>query len=509
MIARAAAAIALALALPVAARASTIMELSPAELADGADRIVEGTVVARDTRWDTAHTGLETHATIAVDAAAKGGDVATVEIVVPGGELDGMRHVIVGMPAVSIGDRARWFLRDRGDGTLRVYGWAQGKWPARTIAGVEVFAPAPIEAEHLTTATAFTTNGMRWPASKMPVPYLIQNAGSPDLPIAQVIAAVDAAFATWQAVPTASLTFRNAGMTDLPMAIDGSNIILFIESNWTFGSEAAAATSLFIIDGQQTADIAMNGQTFTWAVAPPSSAINAKTLDLQAVLTHEIGHFSGLDHTQRSIDTMYFSWKPWQGQRTLSIDDKLGLSSIYPVRGDECPSTRCTNGETCRLTAYGHLCGADPDPIGTPCNYDRVECDAFCLFTSADLSTGYCSRFCESNADCPATHHCDVASAGGTPVKVCFAGAQPRCAGDAQCPAGQHCDIPSGTCTFECRTSDDCGPDTACDERGSCVAVPGGGGCAASGGRGAASAALAGVLALGLATRRKRRLARR
>lgn len=489
-----------ALALPMSARASSVIQLSPAALGDGADRIVDGTVVARETRWDASHSGLETHATIAVDTSWKGSAVATVEIVVPGGQLEGARHIIVGMPAVSIGDRARWFLRDRGDGTLRVYGWAQGVWPARTIAGVEVFAPAPLVAEHATTAVQFATNGMVWPAAKMPVPYLIQSIGSQDLPIAQVVAAVDAAFATWQGVPTASLTFKNAGMTNLPMAIDGNNVVLFIESGWSFGSEAAAATSLFILDGQQTADIAVNGETFTWAIGPPSSAINSKTLDLQAVLTHEIGHFSGLDHTQRSIDTMYFSWNPWQGQRTLSLDDKLGLSSIYPMRGDECPSTRCANGETCRLVAYGHLCGADPDPIGTPCNYDRVECDAFCLFSAADLSSGNCSRFCVSNADCPPTHHCDAASAGTMPVKVCTAGAQPRCTDDVQCPAGQHCDVPSGACTFECRTSDDCNGGGACDDRGRCLAAEGGG-CATGGVGGGAGC---GVFALWLATRCRR-----
>lgn len=465
------------------AAASTIRHLDAAALEAGADRVVEGTIVARSTSWNATRTGFETRVTIAVEATRKGAAAATVDVVVPGGTLGGARHVIVGMPSVAVGEQARWFLRARGDGTYRVYGWAQGKWPARTIGGKRAFVAAPLEAEH--GGHAFTTNGMVWPAAKIPVRYLVQNAGSQDIALPDEIAAIDAAFQTWEDVPTSALAFQNDGMTDLGMAIDDINVILFLESGWTFGTEAAAATSLFILDGMQTADIAVNGENFTWAIAPPNSGVTSDLLDLQAVLVHEIGHFGGLSHTLRSYDTMYFSWKPWEGQRTLSIDDKLGLSSIYPTMGDECGT--CPAGETCTQHPLGKLCEGQPDPVGTPCNYDRIECDSFCLFTAVNLSTGYCSKFCESDADCPLTHHCDEASAGGQAVKVCFVGAQPppvTCA-DTGCPAGQYCEAASGVCTLDCRVSEDCGPDATCDGSGRCVAAPpDDGGCRTSGGAG-------------------------
>jgi MYXO-CTERM domain-containing protein len=351
---------------------------------------------------------------------------------------------------------------------------------------------------------------MIWPAATMPVPYLVQNAGSPDVTMLQEITAIDAAFATWQAVPCSSLTFTNAGMTDLGVAVDGFNVLQFIESGWIYGAESAAATSLWIVDGQQTADIAFNGQTFTWAIGPPGSGINTNILDLQGVLTHELGHFSGLGHTLRAFDTMYYSWKPWQGQRTISIDDKLGLCSIYPVHGDECPSPACPAEEQCVTHHDGRLCEGSPDPIGAPCNYDRVECDSFCLFTALDLSQGYCSRFCDKNADCPPTHHCDVASAGGMPVKVCFVGAQPppdagvgACTTDQQCPTGQHCDVGNGACTFECRAAADCSGGKICDERGFCATGGDGGGCGCrSTGSEPAVFALFGVCLLVLGRRR-------
>jgi len=492
------------------ASASTVIELGPSALEAGADRIVDATVVSRASRWTADHTAIETHAVLAVESTRKGRSGGTVEVVVAGGAIDGAQEIVFGMPSVGVGEHARWFLKARGDGTYRVYGWGQGKWPARVVDGAVRFVQSPVDAERDPGITAFTTNGMVWPASKMPVPYLINNLGSDDLPIDKVIAAFDAAFHTWQAVPTSSLTFVNAGMTDLGQAVDGTNVMLFIESGWTFGSEAAAATSLFIIDGQQTADIAVNGEDFHWAVSPPGAGINSNLLDLQGVMTHEIGHFSGLGHTQRAYDTMYFSWKPWQGQRTLSIDDKLGLSSIYPQMDDECTiGATCAVGEQCVQHPLGKLCEGSPDPIGTPCNFDRVECDSFCLFTAINLSSGYCSKFCESNADCPLTHHCDAASAGSMTVQVCFDGAQPppepACSGDDACPAGEHCDVGAGGCTFECREDADCGGGLACDDRGRCVeATGGGGGCQSAGGDSASVLLLCGLGGL-LARRRRRR----
>jgi hypothetical protein len=67
------------------AHASTVMPLSPDALYAGADRVVDGTVISRETRWDAAPANLETHAVIAIEATVKGPATATTEIVVPGG----------------------------------------------------------------------------------------------------------------------------------------------------------------------------------------------------------------------------------------------------------------------------------------------------------------------------------------------------------------------------------------------------------------------------------------
>lgn len=499
------------------ATASTILKLSPAELAAGSDRIVEAEVVAIAGRWSADHRGLETVVTLRALA-----DDEPLTIVQPGGTVGDATELVFGMPVYRVGDRARYHLAhnpptlraDDGAETWRVYGWAQGVWPARLVDGVRRFAPGdPTGADLATIHPGFTTNGMVWPAATIPVGYELHMDGSDDLTFDQVQTTVAAAFATWEQVPCATIAYHLLGTTNLPVATDGHNVISFIESGWIYGREAAGATALFIIDGMQTADVAMNGENYTWAIGPAGALAASGTFDLQAVLTHELGHFSGLGHTMSAHDTMYYSWTPWPGQRTPSADDKRGLCSIYPVAGDECAAdgTGCPAGQTCQSTDQGRLCDTTAETIGAACNYDHVECTDFCLFTRTDLSAGYCSRFCDSNADCPLTHHCDVAMAGTTPVKVCFAGAQPvfdaatDCATDEQCPAGEHCTT-AGACTFDCRTDDDCGGSGACDDRGRCATGGGGGGCCdANRDSTAPLAALALGLVVGLATIARRR----
>ena len=503
-----------------AAEGSSVRQLSPIELMAGAERVVEAEVVAIEGRWSADRRGLETVVTL---RGLDGGEPIT--IVQPGGTVGDATELVFGMPTYRVGDRARYHLA-RNPPTLtapgatetwRVFGWAQGVWPERVVGGAQRFLPGDARGADLASLGAgFTTNGMVWPANRIPVDYELHMTGSADLSFAQVRDTVAATFATWEQVPCASLAYHLVGTTDLPVAVDGHNVISFIESNWIYGREAAGATSLFIIDGMQTADVAMNGEHYTWAIGPSGALAATGTFDLQGVLFHELGHFSGLGHTMSAHDTMYYSWTPWQGQRTPSADDKRGLCSIYPVPGQhECTAegTGCPAGMTCTTTDQGRLCDTAIDPIGARCNYDKVECQDFCLFTAADLSSGYCSRFCDSNADCPLTHHCDLASAGSMKVKVCFAGAQPppvdgpppECSLDEDCAAGEHC-TGAGACTFDCRTDDDCGGSSTCDDHGRCQsATDDGGGCCSTGDARAPLASLALGALLATLVRRRRR----
>lgn len=485
----------LAVSLVGTAAASVVTRFDKAALEDGADRIVEGNVSAIRTQWNSSHTGFETVVSVDVARTTKGVHAESLEIVQPGGTLEGMRHVIVGMPEYSVGQQARFFLREAGLGRYRVYGWKQGFWPAIANARSLHYQPSHlVENADETEVVHFTHNGMLWKPEQIPVAYSINEVGSDDLSLEEAKAAITAAFATWQDVPCSSLSYAYSGDTALGIAVDDTNVVLWIEADWIYGEEAAGATSLFFAPGETpTADVAFNGQGFTWAIGPVS--VGTAIQDVQGVLTHELGHFSGLSHTQSALDTMYFSWTPWQSQRPLSADDKLGLCELYPKTGDECAGVGdCAEGDLCESYERGTLCSPQANAIGADCNYNKIDCEEFCLFTVANLSSGYCSRYCEVDNDCPDRFACNDASAGAMPVRVCFKDDTSRrldagpvegsCIDSIDCDNGQYCGD-DRLCTFDCREDFDCNERSqTCSSEGRCqVTSSGGCGCQAGGNR--------------------------
>ena len=67
---------------------------------------------------------------------------------------------------------------------------------------------------------------LRWPQAA--VRYLVTNAGVPSVPVADFQAAIGRAFASWEAVPTASITYQFGGLTAaLPGRDDGLTTLGF------------------------------------------------------------------------------------------------------------------------------------------------------------------------------------------------------------------------------------------------------------------------------------------
>ena len=166
----------------------------------------------------------------------------------------------------------------------------------------------------------------------MPVPFWINNSGSPRIANGSEFAAVQAAFQTWQNVPTAAVSFSYMGATPVgTVGQDGMNVVTFIDSSVPLGSDAIASTfTFFNFDATgtltiQEADIALNT-----SVAFSTSG-EAGKYDIQSVLTHEAGHFLGLDHAGLLSSVMTAYGTPSQlDQRTLAYDDMAGVTEIYP-----------------------------------------------------------------------------------------------------------------------------------------------------------------------------------
>jgi len=190
--------------------------------------------------------------------------------------------------------------------------------------------------------TAIVT--IRW--SSFPIRYFVTNRGGGGVTAAQLQAAVAKAFASWAAVPTATVSHQFAGFTsNNPSLNDGMTTIGFVERP---DQERVLGATNFLIDTVDgtivESDIYLNSaSTILWSVAPGGEA---ERYDVESIALHEIGHLHGLGHSalgetelrvggrrvlgaEAVMFPIAFSMGTTEG-RTLKADDIAGLSDTYP-----------------------------------------------------------------------------------------------------------------------------------------------------------------------------------
>jgi hypothetical protein len=217
----------------------------------------------------------------------------------------------------------------------------------------------------------------------------------------QVMAAASAAGAAWSApaVSGTALDIQVAPSLDAPptASYDGQSSLIFRRDSWckatdapgtcSYDPSALALTSVFartstgeILD----ADIEVNAVLFTWgdvelAELGGTTTATAGEQDLQNALTHEMGHFIGLDHTcalpgqPHPVDnlgnpvpdcdsapeavretTMFLSAEPGDvSKRTLAPDDEQAARDIYPAVAGAAPATCSTPRPQAELRSSG------------------------------------------------------------------------------------------------------------------------------------------------------------
>jgi hypothetical protein len=165
----------------------------------------------------------------------------------------------------------------------------------------------------------------------MPVSYWISEKGSPRISNGSDMAAIQSSFRTWESISTASIAFSYKGTTPAAtVGRDGQNVVTFTDNSAPLGSSVIAATfSFFKTENGQLlfdeSDIAFNPSLDF------STSAETDKFDIQSVLTHEIGHLLGLDHSAMVSSVMVPFGVPGQlDQRVLSYDDIAGVMEIYP-----------------------------------------------------------------------------------------------------------------------------------------------------------------------------------
>jgi hypothetical protein len=235
---------------------------------------------------------------------------------------------------------------------------------------------------YVRTRTTETNKAMWWPRADLSA--LLYTANPPSfLDQAQTIAAVQAAAATWStpqiSCTSLSLTVNAVDAAEAPVGYDGTNRITFRRGEWRkmpcdpakencapYDARALAITSVFAQtkDGRiLDADMELNGVYRKWGdvVADRNTFAQSgeEVHDLQNTVTHEFGHFIGLDHncfdpavsdrppvdqTGSSVPlcreapaavraaTMYNTAQPTDtDKRDLSADDIQAVCDVYPV----------------------------------------------------------------------------------------------------------------------------------------------------------------------------------
>jgi hypothetical protein len=157
-----------------------------------------------------------------------------------------------------------------------------------------------------------------------------------------------------------------------------SNVLLFQDGAWPHAQRSAGGIDA---DSDTLALTTLRFDTTTGEIFGGTLEMNtaqhdfevspgqgSKAFDLDRVLTHEVGHFLGLAHTDVADGVMYWAAKPGQASSELAEDDRRAICEAYPPGG-----TRTVAASVAR-SGQIKACACEPTPaagFSTTCADDE------------------------------------------------------------------------------------------------------------------------------------------
>ncbi|MDB4944043.1 MAG: hypothetical protein JWP97_3577 [Labilithrix sp.] len=214
-----------------------------------------------------------------------------------------------------------------------------------------------------------------WPTSC--VGFSLNQQGTEALDPDETFATLRKTFQAWTEVDCpgggrASITFEERG----PVSCHKSeynkeghnlNVVLFQDNDWKYRGIDATLAKTSVTYNDQTgeiydADIEINTANNNMTISDPPKKV---AYDLQAIITHEVGHFIGIAHSGDDSSVMAPTYSPGSiAQRTLTPDDIEAVCAIYPPNsGVVCdPEPRGGFSESCAspVETRSGVCSAAP-----------------------------------------------------------------------------------------------------------------------------------------------------
>jgi Matrixin len=184
---------------------------------------------------------------------------------------------------------------------------------------------------------------LKWAAT--PVRWFVTDRPAPGVTSAEFQAAMARAFATWEAVPSATISFQFGGFTGADPFEDDNRSVLGFQDRPEL--ERVLGATGFVVDvltGEIVESDIFFNTTFDWSTA---AAGVPGSFDLESTAVHEIGHLLGLGHSALgeteviptggrrvlASSAVMFPISLGRGNtadRELQPDDIAGVSDLYP-----------------------------------------------------------------------------------------------------------------------------------------------------------------------------------
>ncbi len=207
-----------------------------------------------------------------------------------------------------------------------------------------------------------------------------------DLTAQQLSEVTDEAFDNWLSVDCGhgkkpSLSSENFGLSycgtptfNRSSQDANSNVWMFRDGTWPHAEPGQDVNSI------DASALALTTLTFNWKTAEILDAdVELNTaqanftitegrvdIDLASIVTHESGHFLGLDHSADHFATMASGYNPGTlSPRTLSEDDEKAICAVYPPDRETASNSCQAYGEYSEVCHRG-LCGIAQGPARLP-----------------------------------------------------------------------------------------------------------------------------------------------